>query len=227
MNKPVIDNISALVTTRSVLQEQRIAFGNRLDAIARGDMSATDTHIRMYREWQERFAILEKYAEADIKLASESVSIVERMVAIKGIGRVFAAQLVSYVDIYKAHTISALWRYCGYGVEDGRAERRTKGQRLHYNPKVKTLCWNIGSSFLRSSSPYRAVYDQAKERYETLRPDWTKARIHNASQRIMVKRFLAHLWLVWRKEENLPIRAPYVQEYKGHTSIDTPEQYGW
>lgn len=221
------EDISALVKTRDVLQQMRIAFGNRLAAIDRGEMNASATNISMYQEWHNRFSNLEQYADADITRASEEIPIIERMILVKGIGRILAAQLVAVLDISKAETISSLWRYCGYGVEDGRAERPQRGQKLRYNPHAKTLCWNIGVSFMRSSSPYREVYDSAKEKYTRTRPEWTKARIHNAAQRIMVKRFLSHLWLVWRELEGLSTRPPYVQEYMGHTTIDSPAKYGW
>ena len=33
--------------------------------------------------------------------------------------------------------------------------------------------------------------------------------------------------LRWRTLEGLPTRAPYAHDYLEHTTIETPEEYGW
>lgn len=83
------------------------------------------------------------------------------------------------------------------------------------------------SNVLRCGSPYRAAYDNAKSRYEQTRPDWTKAHIHQAAMRKMIKLFLSHLWQRWRVLENLPVREPYVHEQLEHTTVYAPEEFGW
>jgi hypothetical protein len=39
------------------------------------------------------------------------------------------------------------WRFAGFGVADGKAERPRKGEKLHYNRRLKVACWKIGSSW--------------------------------------------------------------------------------
>lgn len=56
-------------------------------------------------------------------------------------------------------------------------------------------------------------------------PEWTAGRIDNMALRYIVKRFLSHLWLVWRQLEGLPVREAYVVEYLGHTHQDDPWDY--
>jgi len=51
--------------------------------------------------------------------------------------------------------------------------------------------------------------------------------VHMAALRKVKKLFLATLWRRWREIEGLPVRSPYVEEYKGHTHIYTPEDFGW
>lgn len=53
-------------------------------------------------------------------------------------------------------------------------------------------------------------------------PEWTMARVNARALRYLAKRFLAHLYLVWRKLADLPVRAPYVSEKLGHTTLDDP-----
>jgi hypothetical protein len=48
-----------------------------------------------------------------------------------------------------------------------------------------------------------------------------------AALRKVKKIFLATLWTRWREMEGLPLRSPYIEEYKGHTKIYSPEDFGW
>lgn len=220
--------LRALVDLRDrTLQKSRIGFGNRISAIARGADSADAKTQERLVVWSEKFDELEALASNDIAELVDGVPIVEALCKLRGVGKILAAKLVSMIDIGRADTVSALWRYCGYAVIDGERERPTKGEKLHYNARLKTTCYLVASSFLRAGSPYRQVYDSAKEKYQAGRPDWTKAHIHNAAMRKMIKVFLSHLWLQWRTLESLPVRDLYVEEHLGHEHISTPEDFGW
>jgi hypothetical protein len=145
---------------------------------------------------------------------------------VKGIGYSYDSQILSVVDIRKADTVSALWRYAGYAVIDGTTERLVKGEPLHYNKKLKSALYNVAGNFLKNNSPYRKFYDDAKIYYSENR-DWTKAHIHMASIRKMNKMFLSHLWHVWREVEGLETRELYVVEKLGHKHIIPPDDFGW
>lgn len=112
-------------------------------------------------------------------------------------------------------------------VMQGKAERPTKGERLHYNARLKSACFLVAESLVRTGSPYREIYDKAKEYYELNRPSWNKMHIHRASQRKMVKVWLAHLWLVWRTIEGLPADPAYPDAILNHSHIYPPEYFGW
>jgi len=114
------------------------------------------------------------------------------------------------------------------GGQDGHADRPQKGQKLGYNPRLKALLYNIGTSFIKTKSPYREIYDQTKARYEQARPDWSRNRIHLAAMRKMEKVFLANLWEAWREAEGLPVRIQeYPFDYLRHSPQDryTPEYF--
>jgi hypothetical protein len=218
--------LRALVDLRNMLQLNRIAFGNRLSAIERGTDSGAASKSIIER-WVERFQKLEDEADGDIADLVDDIPIVDEMIKVKGIGKLLAAKLISMIDIEKADTVSALWRYCGYAVIDGERERPTKGEKLHYNARLKTTCYLVGTSFLRSASPYRSIYEDARVYYDANRPDWTKLHKHNAAMRKMIKVYLSHLWVVWRELEGLPVTALYVEEKLGHTHYRTPGEFGW
>lgn len=220
------DNLRILIDLREVWQKQRIAFGARMDAINREVDTATEREYDLIQRYYERFMDVEDETDADILVEIEGVEIIDRMMEVKGIGPMLAARVVCMINIERANTVSALWRYCGYAVIDGKRERPTKGEKLHYNARLKKACYLVGSSFLKSRSPYADVYYKAKE-YYTENREWTKAHCHNAAMRKMVKLFLSHLWVIWRTLEGLPVRNLYVEEYLGHTTIIQPEEMGW
>lgn len=220
--------LRALVDLRDrTLQKSRIAFGNRAGAIERGADQADVATQELVAKWQERFNALEKEADHDIATLAEGIPIVDELVQLKGISYTLAAKLVALVDITHSSTVSGLWRYAGYAVIDGARERPVKGEKLHYNLRLKTTCYLVGSSFLRCGSPYRQVYDSAREYYTLNRPDWTEGRRHNAAMRKMIKMFLSHLWERWRMLEGLPTREIYVVEQLGHAHKYGPLDFDW
>jgi hypothetical protein len=220
--------LRALVDLRDrVTQKNRVAFGLRADAIERGADDGDGAAVSLYRAWEARFESLENAAEKEIAALVKDIPIIQHLTALRGVGVMLAAKVVSMIDIHECDTVSSLWRFAGYAVINGQRERPRKGEKLHYNARLKTAVYLISSSFLKCSSPYRQVYDSAREYYNANRPDWTKAHCHNAAMRKMSKVFLAHLWLEWRKLEGLPTRSLYVEERLGHEHIIAPQEFGW
>lgn len=229
------DSLRAMVDLQQrTLQKNRIAFGNRLDSVQRGaDVVSPETR-QLLVQWYERFDQLEEQIKKDIAAMVGNEPIVEQLVELKGIGYNLAAQMVCMIDISRADTVSALWRYSGYGVTDGKRDRPTAGQKLPYNARLKVTLYNVGTSFLKCRSPYRDIYDRSKSRYEETRSiagdhgePWTKAHIHAASMRRMIKLFLSHLYVQWRTLEGLEVRPAYVHEQLEHRTIYTAQEFGW
>jgi len=219
------NELRTLVDLRDrTLQKTRIAFSNRISAIERGTDNGDQ---ELLEKWLGKFEELESACDSDIFTMVKDYPIIEHLDALKGIGKLLAAKLVSMIDIEKADTVSALWRYAGYAVIDGAREKPTKGEKLHYNARLKTTCYLIGSSFLKCSSPYRDIYDTSKEFYEVNRSDWTKLHRHNAAMRKMIKIFLAHLWEQWRKLNNLPVTQPYILLKPEHNHPYKRSDFGW
>lgn len=245
-----LKRLCSLVRFRLQIQKDRIRLGNQLYAKSgierEGEPAGEETEAETFKPEvitdAETIAILEKYysvfltmeleLDRDIKKTVEGEEIYEYLRQIKGVGPLLSAKLISMIDPARANTASALWRYAGLGVvvgEDGvgRAERPVKGVKLPYNAKLKSTMFLIVSSFLKCNSPYRAIYDAAKARYQRDRPDWVKDRIHKAAMRKTAQVFLAHLHEVWRKLEGLEVRPLYVHEYMGHTHVHKAVDFGW
>lgn len=168
-------------------------------------------------------------------------------IGIKGVGLINLGKVVSFIDIERATNISKLWRYCGFACdENGNAERATKGQKLHFNRQLKSLCWRLGKSLIRAKGKYYAYYREEKTKLEQretgkgrkivpsnklpkvngkhIETDEFigKGHVDNMALRKMIKLFLSHLWMIWREEEGLPITNPYVHDIGGHANFIDP-----
>jgi len=221
------DYLNNLVQMRDKIQRERKRFDNRIRAIQQGRDEPSEGELEIYEIYFNRFKSIEEEIDCFVKDHVKDIPIYPFIVSVKGIGPLLAAQIISQIDITKADTVSSLWKYAGYGVTDGKADRPRKGQKLTYNKHLKTIFYKVGVQFLRNDSPYRLYYDKAKEYYQANRTDWTAGHIHNASLRKMIKLFISHLWHVWRELEGLPTRLLYVQEKLGHDHIITPKELGW
>ncbi|MFM7851275.1 MAG: transposase [Flammeovirgaceae bacterium] len=170
----------------------------------------------------------------------------EWLLSQKGIGQVLAAGLLAHIDIYKAQTAGAIWKYAGL---DPTSEWK-KGEKRPYNSELKTLCWKIGESFVKVSGHDDAFYaqlykqkkedellknesglfaEQAKDKLEKFKIGRTTdaykaysagklpaAHIHARAKRFAVKIFLSHLHEIWRKAEGLEVPAPFAIAILNH-----------
>ena len=175
------------------------------------------------------------------------------MESIKGLAAgSLSAQLLARIDNIGAFsTVSKLWRFSGWAVINGEAERNKKGETSHFDRKLKAVCWNIADQFIKQQTPvYVDIYYEEKERQRRLHPEplcrdcgavvmqkgqnwrcpengnhktmFTPAHLHNRAIRKMIKIFLQHLWVQWRKAEGLPVSKPYVVAILGHTNVVEP-----
>jgi len=140
-------------------------------------------------------------------------------------------------------TVSKYWAWWGLHVKDGKAPKRSRGERINWNPKLRTLQWKIGKQFVLQGERYREVYDEYKKKLSAVRlPIGVCAQykeclakmkkrkkpacvghIDAMARRYAVKMFLSHLWEKWRTLEGLTVRAPYAIDKLGHTTRTAPE----
>jgi hypothetical protein len=154
---------------------------------------------------------------------------------IRGVAEVSAACVVGHIDIARPRHVSSLWRYAGYGVdpETGQRDRPTKGKKLVYNRKLKSMVYRLMTNQIRLNGPYAQIYRNAKHTYLTTRgpdsgldtkhPDfWSLKHCDEAARRKASKIFLSHLYQVWRTAEGLPTDSPWIMEHgrSGHALID-------
>lgn len=181
-----------------------------------------------------------------IALGEQAGPIWDWLVGIKGIGDHTAAKLIALIDYPgptehepdNFATISQLWRFSGWAVIDGQAERNKKGEKSHFNGRLKSECYLVGQSFIKQQTPvYVDIYYAEKARLRREHPEpepapdspwpekYTDSHLHRMARRKMVKIFLSHLWLKWREFEGLPVTEPYIiaHDEKHEHMIEPPE----
>jgi len=105
-----------------------------------------------------------------------------------------------------------------------RAEKRVRGiATIEYNPRLKSLLWNIGKQFVKQGDYYRAKYDEIKSVEKAKNGGiLSDGHIDSRARRKVVKLFVSHLWMKWRELEGLPVTKPYSEKYLGHQSEPVP-----
>lgn len=150
---------------------------------------------------------------------------------IQGIGPILSSGLIAWLEpISRFDNVSKLWKYCGLAP----GQKRKKGEKLGYNPTLKTLMWKIARSFEKQNgkkSYYRRLYERQKKYYAE-RADLkekigvekgAKLHIQLMTLRWTVKRFLANLWLEWRRLEGLSVTDPYAIGILNHETYEKHE----
>lgn len=164
------------------LMEMRKRHNLRISSIDRGksnldsqfeydmlDIIQIDTLVK-----QTKTIMINYGTKVGLDLDSKEVSpIWQWITSIKGLGEgSLAAQLLSQIDdIDNSPTVASLWRYAGFAVIDGKAEKNSKGEKSKFNRKLKGICFNIADQFIKQQTPgYVDIYYAEKERLKTAYP---------------------------------------------------------
>lgn len=231
-----MNQINQLIDQYYLIQEHRIAFGNQIFQLKEAKESTTtlDKHF-------EALHGIEKEVAKDLLHVFRKTEMHDWLKAVKGIGPVLGCALMFKLDPAKADHASSFWKYCGLAPD----QKRTKGEKLDFNPFMKKTCFLIGESFVKSKGRYRGIYDTSKEFYQHKFPEpmevldekgkkklsksgepikkYTKMHIHRMAVRRTVKLFLSHFWAEWRKRRGLPVSEPFA--HRGLENHNTQENH--
>lgn len=241
-----------LVDSYYQMQDNRIRFDGQIRSIVKGEEN--EPH-EMLAWLSNNSRMLEEQMKLALKKYAESKAIGRWCMTHKGIGPVITAGIIAHIDINKAQTAGAIWKYAGLDP-DTKWEKKTKRP---WNAQLKVLCWKLGESFVKVSGKDDAFYgklyaerkeqevvkneagefaEQAKKKLETCKIDkktdaykaysqgkLPPAHIHARAKRYAVKMFLSHLFEVWRKQEGLPVPNPFAIEHLGHAHKIEPPVY--
>lgn len=92
--------------------------------------------------------------------------IAQWLLSIPGIGPKHAAVLISKFDIEKAPTAGHFWSYIGW---TGEPKYRKRGEKITWNPELRSRCYLISDSFIKTKSRpqdvYGHIYQAQKDKY--------------------------------------------------------------
>jgi len=249
MNAPVdLTVLRVLAATLDDLEQMRIMTANRVSAAERryGDAlphlhealeplrDAEQRAERMLRQVWRRHPLAPWARE----IPGCGEKLIARLIALTGepslraVGhwaRTDADRRVWVVDGYEERTAAQLLAYCGHGdpARSLRAAGMTQAELFKQgNPAAKKAAWKLGYQFMRTpSSPYRATYLAARERYADKAHDrscarcggrgspapsgspWAPSHQHSAAIRNTTSAFLVDLWRESRRLRGLSSTA--------------------
>lgn len=127
------------------------------------------------------------------------------------------------MEIERFPKVSSLWRYAGFDVVNGKAPKPKRGQKITWNPQLKTVCWKIADSMVKHRKTYyRQFYDKFKEIEKQKHPELSNLHIHNRALRKIAKLFLAHVFAKWYELKGLKPPEPYPFAILGHEGYIPP-----
>lgn len=128
----------------------------------------------------------------------------------QGMGPTYAGALLWTIgDAKRFPSFGKIVRYAGLDVQDGKAPKRRRGQRVTWNPDLRTALFKLTETWNRMpDSTWRGMWDGYKEFYRNNRPDLletknakgddvSKGKIHNMARRKVQREFLRNLYGLW------------------------------
>lgn len=197
------------------LERVRIMNSNRIAAIER-EHGEAPPHLAFTNE---RVREVEHEAVLELQRAWRKHPLAPWAKAIPGCGEKLIARLIAEIgdpaDPERRPNPGKLLAYCGHGdPHRKRAKGMTQEEAFALgNPHAKKRVWLLASQFCKTmNSPYRLVYEEARERYADRtheakcvrcgpagKPalpgsEWSLGHQHAAALRLVGKRFLIDLW---------------------------------
>lgn len=138
----------------------------RIDAAEKGKSNYSAAFERDMMDATHLEDITEQARKLMIEYGEQAGPVWDWLTSIKGLGAGGeAAKLLAQIDdIGKFDTVSKLWAFAGYAVnEDGEIQALKKGTKAPYNRDLKSICWRIADQFVKQRTPtYRDEYDSYK-----------------------------------------------------------------
>ena len=145
------------------MQDMRIITGNQTSALDRDAKKTNKTpepHDSL--DWvNTQFRTLEEQIKKILTIYIEQHELYWFFEKTTGIGPVLVAGLLAHIDITKAPTAGHIWSFAGLNPNS----EWNKGEKRPFNARLKTICWKIGESFVKTSNHPNGFYGRLyKER---------------------------------------------------------------
>jgi len=168
------ETLTNLSRTYYATQTHRIKAGNRIKMNVRDKLLTTRDAGLLNAHLDIALRMFEDSIKEEMMIALEDVPMwTEWFKHIRGIGVVLAGGIIGEMsNIARFEHISNLWSWAGYGIHNGKADRRTKGEKTHWNPNMKVLGWKVGQQFIKQGGWFREQYDQFKIEEQAKNTGW-------------------------------------------------------
>lgn len=154
-------SLTAMVDAAVSIEKLRVASEVRQSHLALQGKKDPETD-----ELRRRLKDLEDFADGTVARLIQSHPAYPWFSRILGVGKENIAKVVGPINIERAKTISALWKFTGFSVEDGTAPKRVKGGgKLSYNSQLRSMCWRLATSLKRARGKFYDYYLKEKEKY--------------------------------------------------------------
>lgn len=160
---PIRRRAAILVRAYHTAQAERIRWDNRLREDAEADAKAREVPKEEGKGDLVFKLLADSHRDSEAKIKKELESYASELpegrwaMAQKGVGPVFAAGLLAFVDPEIQKTAGRVWSYAGLTAEK---TYRKRGEKLTHNPDFKKLCFLIGKSFIFNSGRPGCIYGQ-------------------------------------------------------------------
>lgn len=173
------------------LERTRISTQNRLRSLGQVKGLAESREASTMHLIADTLGELEHKATLDLQRAMRAHPLGPWVKRTVGIGEKQGARLIAAIGNPGDRKMpSQLWQYCGHGAPS----KRQRGVKTFWNPTAKMRLHLIAESCMKQrTSPYRAVYDNA--RMDWAARDTSDGHKHNHALRMVGKAILRDLWL--------------------------------
>lgn len=178
-------------------------FYNSYQCMRIGAMNQFGATVASGEEQSATFAYLagnmiamEKRIEILMDVWSRSHPVGRWLRSVYGIGPVFAASLLGYIDVTKASCAAQVWSFAGLSP----TQHRVKGEQSNWNAALKSMCWLISGSLVRCGKP-------SPERALAKQDAWNSE--HPYDQHHMSQEEYNAVVTAWNSDSNLYTRLYY------------------
>lgn len=168
-----------LVKTYYQMQENRKRSSNQVRAL-----STSGEPIGVLAWLEEQAEILEHQIRRALDKYSVSNENGQWLRSVTGIGPVIAAGLMAHIDITKARTSGAIWRFAGLDP----TSTWEKGQKRPWNAELKVLCWKAGDSFVKTCNNPNSEYGHHYKERKALETERNERGEFKEQADVMVKK---------------------------------------
>lgn len=131
----------ALYDAYEIAQRNKLKLGQRMFAADAGSDEMPAEHIAILQSLQNQAQELEDRLDKEMSTFGTSMPIVNQMTEIRGLGVHLATMVAVSVDIKRCPSVSAMWRFAGYGMIHIATSVATGKEYIFVRPTDQLKAW--------------------------------------------------------------------------------------